>query len=176
MLLLQPGAFRGRDVGGQRRALRGQPGRGQPGFGPPAPPAASGRRGPEPTQLRPGLPQPGCVPPPHSCWLGAAFFLPILARSGWGREGGKSVLDSDRRDGEGLLPEVMGEEACTRKGPPRAQPALAPSLMWGCPKAQPGPRLCGKRESRCRKAKLSVLRQVCSPPRFVMASSTLTCL
>lgn len=178
MLLLQPGAFRGRDVGGQRRALRGQPGRGQPGFGPPAPPAASGRRGPEPTQLRPGLPQPGCVPPTPFMLAGGCFFLAYSGLEWLGEGGGgwKSVLDSDRRGGEGLLPEVMGEEACTRKGPPRAQPALAPSLMWGCPKAQPGPRLCGKRESRCRKAKLSVLRQVCSPPRFVMASSTLTCL
>lgn len=123
-------------------------------------------------------PSPGACPHPiHVGWgllFSCLFWLGVV---GGGRGGGgKSVLDSDRRDGEGLLPEVMGEEACTPKGPPRAQPALAPSLMRGCPKAQPGPRLCGKRESRCRKAKLSVLRQVCSPPRFVMASSTLTCL
>lgn len=32
--------------------------------------------------------------------------------------------------------------------------------MWGYPKAEPGPQLWEKRESRCRKAKLSVLRRV----------------
>lgn len=118
MLLLQPGAFRGRDGGGQRRALRGQPGRGQPGFGPPAPPGGIGapRHGADP-------PATGAAParvraPTPFMLAGDCFFLPILAWSGWGREEGwKSVLGSDRRGGEGLLPEVMGERRAHGRGP-----------------------------------------------------------
>lgn len=87
MLLLQPGAFRSRDVGGQRRALRGQPGRGQPGFGPPGsargigasrPGADSAATGSAPARVR--------APTPFML-AGGCFFL-AYSGSEWLGEGG----------------------------------------------------------------------------------------
>lgn len=102
MLLLQPGAFRGRDGGGQRRALRGQPGRGQPGLGPPAPPGGieAPRHGADP-------PAAGAVParlraPTPRAFVAAVgcFSRPIPAWSGWGRGRGLEIgagLGQERR-------------------------------------------------------------------------------
>lgn len=169
MLLLQPGAFRGRDGGGQRRALRGQPGRGQPGLGPPAPPGGieAPRHGADP-------PAAGAVParlraPTPRAFVAAVgcFSRPIPAWSGWGRGRGLEIgagLGQDRRGGEGLFPAAMGEGVRT-EGSPKGTARPPHLLNVGLPHGPAWATALGEEGMALQKGKTQ-----CSHPRAIPTS------
>lgn len=167
MLLLQPGAFRGRDGGGQRRALRGQPGRGQPGLGPPAPPGGieAPRHGADPPAAG-AVPARLRTPPRERSWRPWAAFLALFRPGvvGGGEGGWKSVLGSDRRGGEGLFPAAMGEGVRT-EGSPKGTARPPHLLNVGLPHGPAWATALGEEGMVLQKGKTQ-----CSHPRAIPTS------